>query len=159
MEQNNNGRDVRDQDRLSVFELGDYRFGLDILSAREVLPLPSFTAIPNSGQIYQGVFNLRGNIFPLIDVSPVLGLPGKTIHTDDMVIVIDGQTPDFKVGMLVDRIDGLVSYSPGEIKLSRGLVDPSMEIFVKGVLAGDRKPIFLLDLNNLFRTRQILAHF
>ncbi len=154
-----NGRDVLDQDRLSVFELSGHRFGLDILSAREVLPLPLFTALPNSGRIYQGVFNLRGEIFPLIDVSPVLGLPPKEQGPEDMVIILESSEPEFQVGMLVDRIDGLVSYAPSEVRLSRGLVEPSMEIFIKGVLVQQKSPILLLDLNNLFRTRQLLAHF
>lgn len=149
---------VNDSDRLSTFELAGNLFGLNILNARAVLPLPRFTPLPNSGDIYFGVFNQRGEIFPLIDVSPVLGLPPKQILPDDMVILLEGDE-DLVVGMLVDNVQGVLTYTADDIEVPHGTISSNLEIYVKGVLRHNNRPIHILDLETLLKTRQILAHY
>lgn len=91
-----NGRAPQDIERLSIFELGGKLFGLDIFKAREVIPVPRFTPLPNSEEIFLGVFNLRGEIYPLVDVSPVLGLARKM--SDQMIWLSSSKTPpDFRL--------------------------------------------------------------
>lgn len=128
------------------------------MRAREVLPIPHFTPLPNSGAIYLGVFHLRGDIYPLIDVSPVLGLPAKRLTPDDMVILLD-DGEDFAVGLVIDRIHGVLSYEPRALTMPRGDLDQRLEIFVRGVVQHQGRPVYLLDIDTLFRTRQLQAHF
>lgn len=154
-----NGRSAQEMERLSVFELAGQLYGLDIMKSREVISLPRYTPLPNSVEIYSGVFNLRGEIFPLVDVSPILGLPSKHIQPDDMVILLD-DVAEFAIGVLVDKIHSVVPYFPGEIKMARGLVSKQMEKYLQGVLnyKGEENLIHILDLDSVFRTKQILAH-
>jgi len=74
-------------ERLSTFQLGRYHFGVDIQYLKEVVPLPEYTPLPNVEDIYLGVFNLRGEIFPIADISPLLGMNPKPIYADDMVML------------------------------------------------------------------------
>ena len=153
-----NGRRTQDVERLSIFELSGKLFGINILTSREVIPLPRFTPVPNSDDIYYGVFNLRGEIFPLVDISSILGLPPKQIQSDDMVILVDN-THDIIMGVLVDKIYNILFYSSGDLKLAKGLVSRSLEIHLRGVVYHKRNMIHILDLESLFRTKQILAHY
>lgn len=133
-------------------------FGLDILCSREVIPLPRFTPLPNSGDTFWGVFNLRGEIFPLVDVSSILGLPPKQIQSDDMVILVDS-TEGFVIGMLVDKIHSILTYLPAEVKIPRGMVSKTMEFYLSGVLQHKYNLIHILELENLLRAKPILAHY
>ncbi len=133
-------------------------FGLDILRSREVIPLPRFTPLPNSGDTFWGVFNLRGEIFPLVDVSSILGLPPKQIQSDDMVILVDS-TEGFVIGMLVDKIHSILTYLPAEVKIPRGMVSKTMEFYLSGVLQHKYNLIHILELENLLRAKPILAHY
>ncbi|MCB0285727.1 MAG: chemotaxis protein CheW [Calditrichia bacterium] len=153
-----NGRAPQDIERLSIFELGGKLFGLDIFKAREVIPVPRFTPLPNSEEIFLGVFNLRGEIYPLVDVSPVLGLARKNVGSDDMVIIVE-DAAGFPFGMLIDKIHSVIACSSGDMKNARGMVPKSMEKFLKGVLPHRDIFIYKLDLENIYRAKQILAHF
>lgn len=131
---------------------------MDILRSREVIPLPRFTPLPNSGDTFWGVFNLRGEIFPLVDVSTILGLPPKQIQSDDMVILVDS-TEGFVIGMLVDKIHSILIYLPAEVKIPRGMVSKTMEFYLSGVLQHKYNLIHILELESLLRAKQILAHY
>lgn len=153
-----NSRSTQEVQRLSIFELAGKLFGLDILRSREVIPLPRFTPLPNSGDTFWGVFNLRGEIFPLVDVSSILGLPPKQIQSDDMVILVDS-TEGFVIGMLVDKIHSILTYLPAEVKIPRGMVSKTMEFYLSGVLQHKYNLIHILELDSLLRAKQILAHY
>ncbi|MCK6620297.1 MAG: purine-binding chemotaxis protein CheW [Calditrichaceae bacterium] len=153
-----NSRSTQEVQRLSIFELAGKLFGLDILRSREVIPLPRFTPLPNSGDTFWGVFNLRGEIFPLVDVSSILGLPPKQIQSDDMVILVDS-TEGFVIGMLVDKIHSILTYLPAEVKIPRGMVSKTMEFYLSGVLQHKYNLIHILELENLLRAKPILAHY
>lgn len=153
-----NSRNTQEVQRLSIFELAGKLFGLDILRSREVIPLPRFTPLPNCGDTFWGVFNLRGEIFPLVDVSPILGLPPKQIQSDDMVILVD--SPEgFVIGMLVDKIHSILTYLPAEVKIPRGMVSKTMEFYLSGVLQHKYNLIHILEMDSLLRAKQILAHY
>ncbi|MGH1362890.1 MAG: chemotaxis protein CheW [Calditrichia bacterium] len=148
----------QEEERLSIFELSGKLFGLDITRSREVIPLPRFTALPNSGDIFFGVFNLRGEIFPLIDISPILGLPSKQIQSDDMAILLDGPE-ELIMAMLADKIYSVLTYTDAEIKPAKGVISPKLESFTKGILEHEESLIHLLDLDSIFNTKDLLAHF
>ncbi len=149
---------LQEEERLSIFELSGKLFGLDITRSREVIPLPRFTALPNSGDIFFGVFNLRGEIFPLIDISPVLGLPSKQIQSDDMAILLDG--PDgISMAMLADKIYSVLTYTEAELKQARGMVSRGMEGHIAGILENNDSIIHMLDLDSIFNAKELLAHF
>jgi len=149
---------LQEEERLSIFELSGKLFGLDITRSREVIPLPRFTALPNSGDIFFGVFNLRGEIYPLIDISPVLGLPSKQIQSDDMAILLDG--PDgIIMAMLADKIYSVLTYTEAELKPASGMVSRTMESHIAGILENDDSIIHMLDLDSIFNAKELLAHF
>jgi len=152
---NFNDRNAEQVERLSIFELFTHFFALEISQIREVIPLPAYTPLPNSNRTYIGVFNLRGEIYPLADISPLLGFPNKEIYADDMVVLIDSD--EMVVGFIVDKIYGMIHINPTEIKLPRGLVPHSMEKYIAGVVEHQRKQYFILDVNTLFKSHELLA--
>ncbi len=143
-------------ERLSTFQLGQYNFAVDIQYLREVVPLPDYTPLPNVEEIYLGVFNLRGEIFPIADISPLLGMAPKTIYSDDMVMLLE--FGDMVLGVLVDKILGMVSYLPTEVKVARGLLAPRVETYVSGMVEKNGQQFFILDVHRLFNSHEILAH-
>ena len=52
-------------------------YALELLSVREVLPMPEIAPLPGSPPHLLGLFNLRGEVVPLFDTARLLGLgPG-----------------------------------------------------------------------------------
>jgi len=143
--------------RLSTFEISQTIFGIEISQLTEVVHLLPFTPLPNSNEIYQGVFNLRGEIYPLVDISPILNLDLKTISEDDMVVLVNYH--DIVMGILADKVHGIVSYDQKKVKNPTGIVSRLLSQFVQGILDDNNNVVHILDLERLFRAPRMLAYF
>ena len=112
------------EDRISVIEINGYLYGIDLLKSREVFPLPAITPVPNTSSFVLGVFNLRGEIYPLVDISSILGMDPKTLQKSDMVILLDSLK--MKTGILADRIHGVRQLTGTGIKSATGAIPKMM---------------------------------
>jgi two-component system chemotaxis response regulator CheV len=70
---------------LLLFRLGDDPtlgrseiFGINVFKVREIIPMPTVTAVAGSPQHMLGVVDLRGQILPVIDLSGVAGCTPQT---------------------------------------------------------------------------------
>ena len=59
---------------LAAATLNGELFGFDLNSVREFAPLRSLTRVPLGPQALLGLLNLRGEILPLLDIRPALGM-------------------------------------------------------------------------------------
>ena len=135
------------EDRISVVEINSYMFGVDILRSKEVFPLPMITPVPNTRDYLLGVFNHRGEIYPLIDISPILGIELKKIQESDMVIVLEGG--EGSVGVVTDRIHGVQLIPGGSIKSARGSIPKTMMEYVSGMISDRAADIYMLNVDRL----------
>jgi two-component system chemotaxis response regulator CheV len=70
---------------LLLFRLGDdpnlgrsELFGINVFKIREIIPMPTITAMAGSSPHMMGVVDLRGQIIPVIDLPAVAGCTPKT---------------------------------------------------------------------------------
>jgi two-component system chemotaxis response regulator CheV len=70
---------------LLLFRLGDDAnldrnelFGINVFKIREIIPMPTITAVAGSSPHMMGVVDLRGQIIPVIDLPAVAGCTPKT---------------------------------------------------------------------------------
>ena len=57
---------------------GDW-YALELATVREVVPMPEPAPAPGAPAALRGLFNLRGNVLPLLDTGMLLGLaPGAS---------------------------------------------------------------------------------
>jgi two-component system chemotaxis response regulator CheV len=68
---------------LLLFRLGEdgdrsELFGINVFKIREILPMPTITAVAGSPQHMMGVVDLRGQILPVINLSAVAGCVPRT---------------------------------------------------------------------------------
>lgn len=55
--------------------LADSHFALPVEVVREVVAAPSVTPLPGAPRVVLGVFNLRGEVLPVLDTLALLGHP------------------------------------------------------------------------------------
>ncbi len=53
-------------------------FGINVFKIREIIPMPTITAVAGSSPHMMGVVDLRGQIIPVIDLAAVAGCTPKT---------------------------------------------------------------------------------
>lgn len=91
-----------------VFRAGRERFCLHVLDTEEVVEWPGLTKIPLAPSFLPGVFNLRGNIVPVIDIAFTEGhradLPPK--HVVVAQLPADGERNQIRIGIAADEVIG-----------------------------------------------------
>jgi len=91
--------------RLVCFELRGQELALPIADVRETLPVPPITRVFLVPACLAGVFSLRGDIVPVIDLGILLGLPTTAASDDSKIVVVDHAAG--VVGIVVDRLRDL----------------------------------------------------
>jgi purine-binding chemotaxis protein CheW len=91
--------------RLVCFELRAQELALPIADVRETLPVPPITRVFLVPPCLAGVFSLRGDIVPVIDLGILLGLHPTMVGDDSKIVVVDHEVG--VVGIVVDRLRDL----------------------------------------------------
>lgn len=95
------------------FIVGSEEFAVPILSIQEIVKPIEFTRVPGTPNYVLGVFNLRGNVFPLINLRLKFGLPNIKQNKDTRYIVIKHN--DETAGFVIDKLTEAVRINENDI--------------------------------------------
>jgi two-component system, chemotaxis family, chemotaxis protein CheV len=124
------------------FSVGPVTYGINVAKVREVInPLP-VTQMANSHRYIDGIFKLRGNVIPLVNLSRCLGIAGA--ETDHKVIVCE--INKVLVGFKVDAVYRIHRIFWTQMESSPDVVGTDLVI---GIVKMDEKLIILLDFERI----------
>ncbi len=85
-----------------TFNLGEERYGLEILKVQEIIGLTRFTPLPNMPPHVRGVINLRGTVVPVVDLRSRFTMEPRPYDKLTSIIVtnVGGKT----LGIVVDTV-------------------------------------------------------
>jgi len=89
--------------KMVTFSLGGKDYGVDIMNIKEIARAGKFTFVPNSADYVRGVYNLRGDIIPVIDLRLFFHLP-----VEEKIVQGSGQKENMLILRIEDRIYGTV---------------------------------------------------
>jgi len=64
-----------EEQQLVSFRVADDEYGFDIAKVQEILRLSDITSVPNVPSYVKGLFTIRNNLLPILDLREMLGLP------------------------------------------------------------------------------------
>ena len=96
---------------LITFGIASQRFGIDIMTVREIRAWSPVTRLPRVPGYVAGVVNLRGAVLPVIDLAARLGWTPTDATPRNPIIVIEhgGQMR----GLIVHDVADIVSIEAG----------------------------------------------
>ena len=103
-----------DHETVGTFFIGDLELALEAASVREVVPYPqSVTKIPLAPPTVPGMFSLRGEILPILDVGCVLEMESTLSQCDRRIAVV--KTTSGYVGAVFDRTGEVLQIRPDDV--------------------------------------------
>ncbi|MGX2982544.1 chemotaxis protein CheW [Helicobacter sp. 23-1045] len=96
------------------FLVGSEEFAVPILNVQEIVRPIEYTRVPGTPPYVLGVFNLRGNIYPLINLRAKFNLPTIKQNKDMRYIVIKHN--DEIAGFVIDKLTEAVKISEKDIE-------------------------------------------
>jgi len=97
---------IPDQDTIFMVEfvLASEHYGIETSFVKEVLQIRELTRLPGTPPFLLGVFNIRGEICPVIDLKTLFSLPERGLAEFNKVIVIENES--MKFGIVTDAFVG-----------------------------------------------------
>lgn len=136
-------------DKVIIFRVENKLYGLEITEIQGIEPLPEITplGLPNIPDFIAGIFNLRGDVVPLIDARKKLAIKNKDEGDLSLKRVLVVEVQQGKVGIIVDEVREIVGFEDENVhSLPKGIGGLKSE-FVKGIGKSDDKLIIIMDIN------------
>ncbi|OPZ60265.1 MAG: Chemotaxis protein CheW [Deltaproteobacteria bacterium ADurb.Bin510] len=133
------------------FKLADEDFALDIAQVREVLDLPSITAVPRTQGFVKGVINLRGAVVPVVDLRLKFGMntPEPTVNTRVIITEIDLDDDPTVLGALADSVQEVMELESLCIETPPKLGIHIKTEYLKGMGKRGDEFVMILDLDKI----------
>jgi purine-binding chemotaxis protein CheW len=135
--------------KMITFSLAGKDYGVDIMNVKEIAKADKFTYVPNAASFVRGVYNLRGDIIPIIDLRTFFHLPvdRKTDGQENMLIL---RIEDRVYGTIVDKIDKVVGINSETIQPPHPIFGDINIKFISGVVEKQGDLYIILDVVRIF---------
>jgi purine-binding chemotaxis protein CheW len=154
--------DMADGETLDLlsFLLGGERYGVDITLVRETRPLLSreWAAVPCTPDFIAGAVNIRGRIYPIMNVARFLGLPARPLSKTAHVLLVSGVNgggEEMELSLLADELPQAIRVSRNDVKPPAVTISPRSQEFIRGVT---NDMLIILDLKRLLCDPGIIIH-
>ena len=139
--------------QLVVFALGGGQYAAPINRVREILRPVRVTRMPRTASFVRGLFNLRGQVLPLIDTKARMGMPSapapapgaKDGKARVMVVDAGGES----VGLMVDEVMEVLRCDEQALQAPTNVLNLPAGRFLSAVLDLEGRLILALDLESL----------
>ncbi len=139
--------------KMVTFSLAGKDYAIDIMKVKEIAKAGCFTYVPNALPFVLGVYNLRGDIIPIIDLRLFFNSPvpeHDENYLENMLIVTVGEQT---FGVVVDAIDKVVGIQKSSIQPPHPLFGDINIKYIYGVVEAENNLYVLLDIDRIFGLR------
>jgi purine-binding chemotaxis protein CheW len=148
---------MSEQSQLVTFQLGEELYGIDIMDVKEIVRVQDVRALPNAPGYVEGIFNLRGEIIPIINLHKRFHLK-KTLDTEEdellsgfIIIDVEGM----KLGVIIDRVSRVVAVEKETIQPPPQMLTGIGEEYIQGVVRQEEGYLIILNIRDLFNPREL----
>ena len=145
------------QIQLVTFQLGEEHYGIDIMDVREIVRIQEVRPIPNAPSYVEGIFNLRGDIIPIINLHKRFQLNRALLSEDDRLlsgfIIID--LGGRELGVVIDKISRVVTTQARQIQPPPQMMTGIGADYIQGVINDMNGYLIILNIQRLFNPKEL----
>jgi purine-binding chemotaxis protein CheW len=99
------------------FLLGEEHFAIDLFDVKEVVEYTRITELPNAPPNIKGIIDLRGEITTIFDIKQMMNIKKESSRseTNSRIIVIDNKITKSKIGIIVDDVLSVSTFSRSDL--------------------------------------------
>ena len=137
--------------KMITFSLAGKEYGVDIMSVKEIAKADKFTYVPNAASFIRGVYNLRGDIIPIIDFRTFFQIPVEKKECPDtfenmLILRINDQV----YGTIVDKIDKVIGINRESIQPPHPIFGDINVKYISGVVEKQGSLYIIIDVIRIF---------
>lgn len=144
--------DAAEQLQLVVFTLATEEYAVEARFVEEVFSLEAITTLPGAPNFIAGIVNFRGTMLTLVNIKKFFDLPDSGIT--DVHKVVSIRSKDMKVGLLADRLAGVMAIDPLHLQKSLPTLNGIRADYLKGIHAGS---LIVLEVEKLLADERLIV--
>ena len=143
--------------QLVTFQLGVESYGIDIMIVDGIVRVEETRAIPNAPNYVDGIFNLRGEIIPIINLHKRFQIRRPELSEEDMLLsgFIIIKISGMKIGVIIDKISRVITVDLDKMQLPPQMLSGIGAEYIQGVFTREEGYLILLDIERLFDPREL----
>ena len=148
---------MAESNQLVTFQLGEELYGINIMDVKEIVRVQAIRAIPNAPAYVEGIFNLRSEIIPIVNLHKRFHLKKIIASEDDellsgfIILNIDGM----KLGIIIDRVSRVVTIEKEDVQRPPQMVSGIGAEYIKGVVRQEEGYLIILNIRDLFNPKEL----
>ncbi|MCG8481543.1 MAG: chemotaxis protein CheW [Spirochaetales bacterium] len=145
--------------QLVTFQLGAELYGVDIMQVKSIEETKDVRPIPNSPNYVEGIFNLRGEIIPVINLHRRFHLKRAALNEEDellrgfLIIRLNGM----HIAIIIDKVSRVLTVSHDDIQPPPQMLSGIGAEYIEGVVHREEGYLIILDIDRLFNMRELAA--
>jgi purine-binding chemotaxis protein CheW len=141
--------------QIVCFKIGNEEYGIDILKVQEILKIPRVTKLPRSAGYIIGVFDLRGKVIPIIDLSKRFGLVNEKGTEGKRAIVVDIKNK--RIGLSIDAVSHVVKIDAKDIEPPPPILKGISGKYIVGIAKLAQGFVIVLDIDQILLPEELSA--
>ena len=143
--------------QLVTFYLGEEQYGIDIMDVEGIVKIDDVRPIPNAPSYVEGIFTLRGEIIPVINLHRRFHIEHAKLSEEDellsgfVVITID----DRHVAIMIDKVSRVVTITSNQIQPPPQVISGIGREYIHGVVSEEDHYLIILDIQRIFNLKEL----
>ena len=149
---------MSEQSQLVTFQLGEELYAINIMDVKEIVRVQEIRVLPNAPSYVEGIFNLRGEIIPIINLHKRFHLKKAFTSEEDELLsgFIIIEVDKMKLGVIIDRISRVVSIEKENIQPPPQMLTGIGAEYIQGVVRQEEGGyLIILNIRDLFNPREL----
>ena len=148
---------MAEANQLVTFQLGKELYGINIMDVKEIVRVQSIRAIPNAPTYVEGIFNLRSEIIPIINLHKRFHIKKLVTSEEDellsgfVILDIDGM----KLGIIIDRISRVITIEKEDVQPPPQMLTGIGAEYILGVVRQEEGYLIILNIRDLFNPKEL----
>lgn len=129
-------------DKVIIFTLDGFSYALPLKNVTKVIHALEIRELPKAPEIISGIINVKGEIFPVVDMRKRFQMKVREIIPEDNFILCD--TGKRHIALWIDEVNGIKELSSDNYLETKQTLPYAQ--FIKGVAKIDEDLILIYDL-------------
>lgn len=143
--------------QLVTFELGGETYGIDIMQVEGIVQVQQIRPIPYAPEYVEGIFNLRGEIIPVINLHRRFRLKQMELSEEDRLLsgMVILSIDRMHLAVMIDKVSRVVRVDEDEIQPPPQMISGIGAEYIQGVVNNEESYLIILDARRLFNMKEL----
>ncbi|MEW5816666.1 MAG: chemotaxis protein CheW [Spirochaetota bacterium] len=143
--------------QLVTFQIGEEHYGINIMEVEGIVRENEIRPIPNAPNYVEGIFNLRGNIIPVINLHKRFHLKHAVLSEEDKLLsgLVIININNMQIGVIIDKVARVLTIEKSKIQPPPQMISGIGAEYIRGVTHENEGYLIILDIHRLFNPREL----